>query len=549
MSAPRSFSVDPPIEPQPLARLLVPLREAGLLAAPVERAETLVVHAIADDSRDVRPGTLFVAVRGDETDGHLFLDTAVQNGAVAALVETVSLRKRAEVTDDEDAAAQEESPEASSAQGPSSTEAMASTSPLGKGERLPGAVLVPVTDTRAALGEVSNAFYGVPSQRLDLLGVTGTNGKTTTAFLLYHLMTALGWKSGLVGTVENRIGDARIATDFTTPEALELNRLLRAMVDAGCRACAMEVSSHGLALDRVRGQRFRAAAFTNLTHDHLDFHGTVEHYRRAKKRLFDGLDKEAVAVVNRDDPAWEGMVADTTARVVTYGTKPEADLRVEVLDNALDGLRLRLDGAEREFRLAGAFNAYNLAAAYGVARDLGFSQSEVLDALTEARGVPGRFETVRSDDGVLGVVDYAHTPDALENVLRTARQMMSEDGALWVVFGCGGDRDRTKRPVMGRAAELLADRVVVTDDNPRTEDPASIRAAVRIGMDDPSRATEIGDRAEAIAFAATEAAPGDVIVVAGKGHETYQIVGTEKRDFDDRAALRNAFAHRSTSVG
>ncbi|HLT48092.1 MAG TPA: UDP-N-acetylmuramoyl-L-alanyl-D-glutamate--2,6-diaminopimelate ligase [Rubricoccaceae bacterium] len=530
MGAPRSFPFEPDVPPAPLAGLLAPLRAAGLLAAPdreaiPEEAGSLLIHRLADDSRAVTPGTLFVARSGDHTDGHLFLDTAVQNGAVAAVVSAEWYRDR-----------------------PNSLgNAAAANEPLGKGERLPGAacVLVPVTDTRAALGELANAFYGAPSRHLDLLGVTGTNGKTTTAFLLYRLLTALGVRAGLVGTVENRIGERRVETAYTTPEAIELNALLRAMVDAGCGACAMEVSSHGLALDRVRAQRFRAGVFTNLTHDHLDFHPSFEHYRAAKKRLFDGLDDGAVAVVNRDDAAWAEMVADTMAPVVTYGTDPAADVRVEVLENALDGLRLRLDGAERTFRLAGGFNAYNLAAAYAVGRALGYGRDEVLDVLAEAPGVPGRFETVRSDDGVLGVVDYAHTPDALENVLRTARGMMGEGQRLWAVFGCGGDRDRAKRPVMGRLAEALADRVVLTSDNPRGEDPDAILAEIRSGLTNPDAAAVIPDRAAAIAHAAARAAPGDVVVVAGKGHEDYQIVGAEKRPFDDRRELRAAFDRRA----
>ena len=535
MSDPRSFSIDPVVPPQPLAGLLAPVSAAGLLAGDLpEGADALRIDHIADDSRAVEPGTLFIAREGEHTDGHLFLDTAVQNGAVAAVVSATWHHAHAATAAD-----------AGSAPSPASA-----TSPLGKGERLPGVafVYVPVTDTRAALGEIANAFYGRPSASLDLLGVTGTNGKTTTAFLLHHLLTALGVTSGLVGTVENRIGARVVHTNYTTPEAIELNRLLRAMVQAGCRACAMEVSSHGLALDRVRGQQFRAGVFTNLTHDHLDFHQTPEAYAAAKKRLFDGLAPEALALVNRDDPAWAEMVADTAARVVTYGTDEAADLRVEVLDNALDGLRLRLDGVEQTFQLAGRFNALNLTAAYGVARDLGFDQADVLDVLAAAPGVPGRFETMRSDDGVLGVVDYAHTPDALQNVLTTARQMMGDgSGKLWAVFGCGGDRDRTKRPEMGRIAEALADRIVLTSDNPRTEDPLEILGAIRDGLSTPEAAATIPVRAEAIAFAASEAGPGDVIVLAGKGHETYQIVGTEKRDFDDRKHLSAALRGRASA--
>ena len=320
---------------------------------------------------------------------------------------------------------------------------------------------------------------------------------------------------------------------------------LRDLVDGGTEAVVLEASSHALEQARLDGVRFDVGVFTNLTQDHLDFHPSVEHYRASKKRLFDGLDPDAVAVVNRDDAAWSEMVADTAAPVVTYGTDPRSDVRVEVLENALGGLRLRLDGQERTARLAGGFNAYNLAAAYAVGRALGYDPGAVLDALAEAPGVPGRFEAVRSPDGVLGVVDYAHTPDALENVLRTAREMMGEGGRLWAVFGCGGDRDRAKRPAMGRIAEALADCVVLTNDNPRTEDPQQILGAIRGGLRHPDAASTIPDRAEAIAHAAREAASGDVVVVAGKGHETYQIVGAERRPFDDRVALRAALDRRA----
>ncbi|MEL6616373.1 MAG: UDP-N-acetylmuramyl-tripeptide synthetase, partial [Bacteroidota bacterium] len=283
--------------------------------------------------------------------------------------------------------------------------------------------------------------------------------------------------------------------------------------------------------------------------DHLDFHPSFEAYAAAKRSLFDGLREDAVAIVNADDAASGEMTSRTRARVVTYGTAPEAHVRVEVLENAVDGLRLRLDGHERRFRIAGRFNALNLAAAYAVARDLGYEATETLDALTELEGVPGRFQTVRSDDGVLGVVDYAHTPDALDNVLRTAREIVPEGNRLWAVFGCGGDRDRTKRPEMGRIASGGADCVVVTSDNPRTEDPAAILDDIRPGLAPEAETVEIVDRAEAIAHAAREAASGDVIVVAGKGHEDYQIVGTEKRDFDDRQHLLTALARRPATPG
>ena len=508
------------VDPRPLADLVASLREGGVVGEVVGDAGVLVTD-VQIDSRAVTPGALFGAVVPDThhgRDGHDFVDDALARGASAALVSDEWLARRP-------------------------APASSAPAPLGKGKRLSGAAFVPATDTRAALGEIATAFYGRPSDALTTLGVTGTNGKTTTVFLLHHLLTALGVKAGLVGTVENRVGTERYATSFTTPEAPALQRFLRACADDDCTAVAMEVSSHGLALSRVGGVAFDVAVFTNLTQDHLDYHETFEAYRDAKKRLFDGLGPDATAVANGDDSNWREMVRDTAARVVTFGTTEGVDVRVEVLDNTTDGLRLRLGGEERPFRLAGRFNALNLAAAYACGVALGYEGGAVLDALAEAPGVPGRFETVRAG-GVLGVVDYAHTPDALDNVLATAREIVPEGSALWVVFGAGGDRDAGKRPQMARVAEARADRVVLTSDNPRTERPDSILDEVEAGLDRPARAGRIADRAEAIAFAAGGAAPGDVVVVAGKGHETYQIVGTERRDFDDRAVLRDALTSR-----
>ena len=511
----------PPVDaaPRPLADLLAPVRAAGLLAGDVP-TEGITVTGVSDDSRAVVPGTLFGALAPDTLgghDGHDYVDAALAAGASAVFV----------------------SPDFAAAR------AGAAPIPLGKGERLPDAVLVPVTDTRAALAEATATFFNRPGDRLALVGITGTNGKTTTAFLLHHLLTALGHTTGLVGTVENRIGADRYATAFTTPEAPALQRLLAAMAQGGCTHVAMEVSSHGLALDRVRTLAFRVGVFTNLTHDHLDFHETPEAYADAKRRLFSGLGADAVAVVNADDTAWRDMTRDTAARIVTFGTNADADVRVEVLENAVDGLRLRIDGEERTVRLAGRFNALNLAAAYAVGVALGEDRTAVLDALADAPGVPGRFETVQSADGVLGVVDYAHTPDALANVLATAREIVAPGGSLWAVFGCGGDRDRAKRPEMAREAETRADRVVLTSDNPRTEDAEAILDDVAAGLARPGAATRIADRRAAIGHAASHAASGDVVVVAGKGHETYQIVGTERRTFDDRAELSAAFSRRA----
>lgn len=492
-------------EPLSLQRLLAPLRETGLLVAATGNLD-VSIDALAHDSRAVEPGTCFFAIKGERADGHLFIDKAVQHGATAVVC-------------------------ASPPSAPPD-----------------GVALVTVTDSRAALAEAAADYFDHPSRELRLVGVTGTNGKTTVAYLLHHVLTALGETTGLIGTVEIRIGDEVKATTHTTPDALALGALLREMVDAGCSACAMEVSSHALDQQRVRGQHFAAAVFTNLSHDHLDYHGTVEAYRHAKASLFAGLDDGAVAIVNRDDAAWRAMVEDAAARTVTYGASgagPASDVPFEVMENAPGGLRLRLDGEVRRFRLAGAFNAYNLAAAYAVARALGHEKDEVLDALAEASPPPGRLETIRTADGTVAIVDYAHTPDALDNVLRTVREMMSDDAALVCVFGCGGDRDRTKRPEMGAIAERLADRVILTNDNPRTEAPATILAEIRAGMSHPDAAVVLPDRAGAIRQAIEKAAPGDVIVVAGKGHETYQIVGTETRDFDDREQVRQRFRERS----
>lgn len=510
------------VEPHRLGALADALGARGVDVTLTGNADVQITD-VTLDSRTAGPGVLFAAVTADTAagrDGHHFVDAALAAGAPAALVSDEWLAAR---------------PSASP-----------TPLPLGKGEHLARAALLSSPDTRAALGEVAAELFGHPARTFDAVGITGTNGKTTTAFLLHHLLTALGGTVGLVGTVENRIGAERYATAFTTPEAPALQRFLAACRDAGCTSVAMEVSSHGLALDRVRAVPFRAAVFTNLTRDHLDFHASFAEYRDAKKRLFDGLGPGAVAIVNADDEAHAALTADSAARVVSFGTSPSADIRVEVLANDLDGLLLRLDGQERRFRLLGRFNALNLAAAYAVARALGHESSAILDALAEAPGVPGRFETVRSADGVLGVVDYAHTPDALDNILSTAGELVPEGNELWVVFGAGGDRDRGKRAPMGEVATRHTARAVLTSDNPRTEDPAAILEDVAQGAVRP--AVEIVDRAEAIRYAAEHARPGDVIVVAGKGHETYQIVGAERRAFDDRAELRAAFAQREVTT-
>jgi len=490
-----------------LTTLLGRLERAGLLLSrqgPIDDNDFLIDH-LAHDSRKVGASGLFVAIRGEKTDGHLFIDKAVNNKAIAVVCEVM---------------------------------------PVEVPRRFPGITFAQVHDARAALAELAAAYYGDPSRALTLIGVTGTNGKTTTASLVHHLLTTLGEKAGLIGTIEYRFGGVPVAATHTTPDALDLNRMLHQMVEAGCTACAMEVSSHALAQQRVRALAFDVGLFTNLTRDHLDYHGTFAAYLNAKKRLFDGLPAGATALYNLDDPAGSKVVANTTARVRSYGDSDAADVRLEVIENGLRGLRLRLDGRARTFRLVGRFNAYNLAAAYSAVRALGYEREAILDALAEAPPVPGRFEQFAFDDGATVIVDYAHTPDALENVLHTIRRSMPEAAALWCVFGCGGDRDATKRPLMGALAERYADHVIVTADNTRTEPLAQIMNDIRAGMHHPGAARWIDDRRAAIEAAARDAAPGDVVLVAGKGHETYQVIATQKRPFDDREEVKKFFGAR-----
>jgi UDP-N-acetylmuramoyl-L-alanyl-D-glutamate--2,6-diaminopimelate ligase len=481
------------------------LAAAGLLDAAVagpDAPDAFEVEALTADSREVAPGGAFVAVRGTEADGHAFIGDAIEGGARLVVCEAP--------------------PEAAR-------------------ERFPETVFATVTDARVALPEAAAALYDDPAAALRTVGVTGTNGKTTVAWLVHHLLEALGTSTGLLSTIEMRTGAGADETSLTTPGPIKLQRTLRRMVDQGCTACAMEVSSHALDQDRVHGLDYEVAIFTNLTADHLDYHGTPAAYRRAKKRLFDDLRPGATALYNADDEAGPEMVADTAARTVSFALDREADIQPRIRARTVDGLRLALDGRERAFRLAGRFNAYNLAAAYGAGRALGHAPDAVLDALAETPPVPGRFEPLRVGDGRTVVVDYAHTPDALDNILRAVRDVMPPDAALWCVFGCGGDRDPTKRRVMGRIAERRADRVVATSDNPRTEAPAAILDDIREGVRRPDEMRWVVDREEAIAAAAEASTPDDVVVIAGKGHETYQVVGTDKHPFDDREIARMHF--------
>lgn len=481
--------------------------DANLVSAP-QGLDNIYIDHLAQDSRKVGPGSLFVAVRGTEADGHLFIDKSVKNGAIAVVCEEVPGEARS---------------------------------------RYPGISFVHVRNTRRALATCAALISNFPSRELTLIGITGTNGKTTTAILLHEALSRLDIKTGLIGTIEARIGREAAPVTHTTPDAIELQALLRRMADADCTHVVMEVSSHALEQDRVHEVDFDIAVFTNLTRDHLDYHSSFDAYLDAKKILFDGLSRDAVALYNVDDPAADRLMADTAATRVGYGFDEDADVRVELLKNDVGGLRLRLGDRERAFRLVGRFNAYNIAAAYGAATSLGFSADDVLAALESAPPVPGRFEQLTFGDATTVIVDYAHTPDALENVLRTINETKNSGSRVWCVFGCGGNRDTSKRRVMGSIAEAHADRVIVTSDNPRHEDPQNIMNDIRRGMSRPSEAYWQSDRREAIRFAAQEVSAGDVVLIAGKGHETYQTIGGETRPFDDRAEARAAFAGRGKS--
>ena len=465
-----------------------------------ETACTLV-HITAD-SRAVRPGACFVAVSGHTTDGHDYISDAIEHGAVLVIAERLPEQARSQ---------------------------------------FPQVRFVRVSDARKALGHAAAAYYDDPAQELTMIGVTGTNGKTTTAYLTYHGLQATETPAGLISTIEVRSPTLSVNADLTTPGAIDLQRTLRRMVDDGCTACVMEVSSHALDQARTVPVAYDVAIFTNLTADHLDYHGSTAAYRAAKKQLFDGCPPDATALYNADDEAGSEMVATTRARPVSYGTDPAADIRIRNMKVTLRGLSMELDGHPASFRVTGRFNAYNLAAAYGALRATGVDADQARQALVQADPVPGRFERLPLDIGPTVIVDYAHTPDALESILQSLRPLTPSSGRLWCVFGCGGDRDTGKRRVMGALAESYADRVIVTNDNPRTEDPQAILNDIRRGMSRPAEAQWIPNRKTAIHTAAQQAGSNDVVLIAGKGHETYQIIGTDRHAFDDRAVARQYF--------
>ncbi len=460
---------------------------------------------ITDDSRKVRKGSLFVAVRGYSTDGHDYIGTAIEKGAACIVYDDPS-KVSAQMREARDVEFME------------------------------------VENSRRALAELAAGFYGHPSRQLDLVGITGTNGKTTTVTLLYSLFTAMGYKCGLLSTIANFVAGTRYEAVNTTSDPVTINRLLREMVDAGCRYCFMEVSSIGVEQDRIHGLEFKAGIFSNLTHDHLDYHKTFPEYLRCKKLFFDNLGKDATAITNADDRNGLVMVQNTAAKVVTYSCRRLAGHTCRVLEETFEGMLMKIDGTEVWCPLIGQHNAYNALAIYSAAVALGMQKEDVLVGLSKVGQVCGRMEVMRGPRQISVVIDYAHTPDAMENVLRTLREIAPER-TLTCLFGCGGDRDRTKRPEMGKAAAAMADKVIITSDNSRTERTADIMADIKAGIDreQMKKVLCLEDRKEAIRTAILTATERETILLAGKGHEDYQIIGKEKRHFDEHEIVKEIF--------
>jgi len=472
------------------------LYKAGLLE--VAGSTNVAITSIAFDSRKVQKDSLFVAIRGAQADGHHYMEDVAEKGAVAIVCEEF---------------------------------------PEKLNERV---AYVKVKDSHAAMGIIASNFYGSPSASLKLVGVTGTNGKTTTVTLLYQLFRALGYKVGLLSTVRNLINSEEISATHTTPDAISLNGLLARMVDAGCTYCFMEVSSHAVAQHRIAGLQFTGGVFTNITHDHLDYHKTFDEYIRAKKGFFDQLDSSGFALVNKDDPNGNVMIQNCRAEKKYFSMRSMADFKCKVLENQFSGLLLTIDGTEMWSKLIGNFNAYNLLTVYATAVLLKQEKMTILTTLSSLNPVEGRFEYFRTENGITGIVDYAHTPDALLNVLKTIRDIRTGNEKVITVVGCGGDRDGAKRPIMATIACENSDKVILTSDNPRSEDPAVIIEQMRAGVETLhyKKLLSIVDRKEAIRTACSLAQPGDIILLAGKGHEKYQEIKGVKHPFDDMQVLK-----------
>ena len=460
------------------------------------------------DSRKIEKGHLFVAIRGTQTDGHRFIPKAIGLGAVAVLCEELPI-----ASDDSEGV-------------------------------VAGVTYVQVASTEDAVGPVATVFYGEPSRKLQLVGVTGTNGKTTIATLLYNMFRKFGHRCGLLSTVCNYIEDEAVAADHTTPDPIELNKLLARMVEAGCEYAFMECSSHAIAQKRIGGLTFTGGLFTNLTRDHLDYHKTFENYRDAKKAFFDSLGKEAFAITNADDKNGRVMVQNCKAKVKTYSTRSMADFRARIIECHFEGMYLEIDGREVGVQFIGKFNVSNLLAVYGAAVMLGKKPEDILVILSTLKSVAGRLEPIRSTEGVTAIVDYAHTPDALENVLNAIHEVLDgKGGQVITVCGAGGNRDKGKRPLMAQEAVKQSDRVIITSDNPRFEEPQDIINDMLAGLDQKQmkKVVSIVDRKEAIKTACMLAQKGDVILIAGKGHEDYQEIKGVKHHFDDREVVREIF--------
>lgn len=455
------------------------------------------VTQIAFDSRKVKPGTVFVAVKGTQVDGHEYINQALELGATAVVCE--------------------ELPES----------------------RVQGVAYVQVTDSAKALGIMAGNFHNQPTEKIKVVAITGTNGKTTIATLLHQLYMELGHFCGLLSTVENKINHEVVASTHTTPDALSINELLVEMIQAGCTHCFMEASSHAIVQERMAGMKLAGAVFTNISHDHLDYHGSFDEYIKAKKKLFDELPKEAFALVNADDKRGLVMMQNTKASKHTYGLKFPADFKGKIISNTLQGLELDIQGKAVWFRLVGGFNAYNLLATIGTAVLLGEEEEEAMMQLSKLKGAQGRFETI-AHKGIIAIVDYAHTPDALENVLKTIQGVRTGAEQVITVVGCGGNRDKEKRPIMAHISSQLSDKVILTSDNPRNESPAAILEDMEAGINPVAlkKVLTIADRKEAIKAACAMTGKGDIILIAGKGHETYQEIQGVRHPFDDRAVAK-----------
>lgn len=480
-----------------LQNILYKVRNVGL-----HGSTSVEVNKLCIDSRQVEKGDVFIAVHGMAADGHQFIESAVDKGAKAIVCENMPDYFYPDIT------------------------------------------YVKVADSAEACGIMAANFYGEPSAKMNLTGVTGTNGKTTIATLLFKLFCRLGYSCGLLSTVQNQINDQVIPSTHTTPDAIHINELLAKMVDAGCEYVFMEVSSHAIHQQRIAGLQFEGGIFSNITHDHLDYHKTFDEYIRVKKSFFDGLPKEAFALTNIDDKRGMVMLQNTEARKRTYGLKNAADYKGKVLENALSGLMMMIDTEEVHFSMPGIFNAYNILAVYGAAVELGKDKRAVLEKLSGLTGAEGRFEILLSpEEHVIAIVDYAHTPDALLNVLATIDNLRKGKEKLITVVGCGGDRDKTKRPEMARVAVKYSDKIILTSDNPRSEDPDVIINEMKegIAMGKRYKVLSVADRKEAIKTACSFAEKGDIVLVAGKGHEKYQEIKGVKKPFDDKAVLSETF--------